>query len=169
MAGVVTPDTTVAVPLLDRLLAAGVEVAVVDDRLRVRPVDRITPALLDELTARKPELLAVYSRLQGMRATVGQVPMPCAVLAAVGGPGHCFSCGDPLAHPESYGRCDPCAVASDLFYREVPDAAGHWELAQRHDFEERAAIMEFDGELTRVEAERLARKAQVAARTLKRN
>ena len=160
MAGGMTANTAVAAPLLHRLLAAGVEVAVVDNRLRVRPVDRITPALLDELTARKPELLAVFSRLQGMRATVGQVPMPCAVLAAVGGPGHCFSCGDPLAHPESYGRCDSCAVASELFYAEVPAAAGHWEIAQRHDFEERAAIMEFDGGLTRVEAERLALKGR---------
>lgn len=128
MAGLVTADTTVApaAPLLQRLLAAGFEVAVTDNRLRVRPAGRITPALRDELTARKPELLAVLSRLQGMRATVGQVPIPCAVLAAMGGPGRCFSCGDPLDHPHACGRCAPCSVASDLFYREVPDAADRW-------------------------------------------
>jgi len=131
MAGVVTADTTaaIAVPLLHRLLAAGVELAVADDRLCARPADRITPALRDELTLRKPELLAVLSRLQGMRATVGQVPFPCAVLAAVGGPGRCCSCGDGLGHPHAYGRCTPCSIASELFYREVPDAADRWEVA----------------------------------------
>ena len=132
MAGLVTADTTVAVavPLLHRLLAAGFELAVTDDRLRVRPADRITPALRDELTARKKELLAVLSRLQGMRATVGQVSIPCAVLAAVGGPGRCFSCGDPLDHPQAYGRCTPCAVAAELFYREMPDAADRWRVPE---------------------------------------
>ncbi len=132
MAGSVAADTTVAVavPLLHRLLAAGFEVAAADDRLRVRPADRITPALRDELTARKPELLAVLSRLQGMRATVGQVPIPCAVLAAVGAPGRCFSCGDPLDHPQGCGRCTPCSVASELFYLEVPDAADRWAVTK---------------------------------------
>lgn len=51
-------------------------------------------------------------------------------------------------------------MASELFYREVPDAADRWEVAQRDDFEERAAIMEFDGGLTRAEAERLALKGR---------
>ena len=122
--------TTVAimVPLLHRLMAAGVDVAVKNDRLRVRPAAWITPTLRDELTARKPELLAVLSRLQGMRATVGQVAIPCAVVAAVGGPGRCFSCGDPLDYPHAYGRCTPCSLASDLFYLEVPDAAERWEV-----------------------------------------
>lgn len=132
MAGLVTADTTVApsVPLLHRLLAAGFEVAVADNRLRVRPANRITPALRDELTARKPELLAVLSRLQGMRATVGHVPIPCAVLEAVGGPGRCFSCGDPLDHPQAYGRCTSCAVAAEVFYREIPDAADRWRVPE---------------------------------------
>ena len=118
MAGVVTADTTaaIAVPLLHRLLAAGVELAVADDRLCARPADRITPALRDELTLRKPELLAVLSRLQGMRATVGQVPFPCAVLEARGGPGRCASCGHPLP-AATYGRCRPCATAADVFRR----------------------------------------------------
>ena len=131
MGGPVTTDTTVpaAVPLLHRLLAAGFEFDVADDRLRVRPADRITPALRDELTARKPELLAVLSRLQGMRATVGRVPIPCAVLEAVGGPGRCFSCGVTLDHPHAYGRCTPCDLAAELFYRECPDAADRWEGA----------------------------------------
>lgn len=127
MAGPVTVESTIGPePFLRRLLAAGFELAVADDRLRIRPTHRITPAIRDELTARKPELLAVLWRLQGMRATVGQVPVPCAVLAAVGGPGRCFSCGDRLDHPHGYGRCAPCAVASELFYREVPDAAERW-------------------------------------------
>ena len=102
--------------LLTEATRLGIVLEARGETLRVRSVDRITSALRDELTARKPELLAVLSRLQGMRATVGQVPIPCAVLAAVGGPGRCFSCGDPLAHPESYGRCDPCWIAVDLYY-----------------------------------------------------
>ena len=52
----------------------------------------------------------------------------------------------------------------------VPTAISLDELDsdEREDFEERAAIMEFDGGLTAVEAERLALKAQ-AARTLNRD
>ena len=116
--------------LLTTCRQAGIILAAAGDNLDVdAPKGAITQEIRAALLAQKPELLAVLSRLQGMRATVGQVPVPCAVLATVGGPGRCFSCGDPLAHPESYGRCDPCAVASELFYREVPDAAARWKVA----------------------------------------
>ena len=40
-----------------------------------------------------------------------------------GGPGICSSCGDGLGHPLSYGRCDDCQRAADLFYRELDNAA----------------------------------------------
>lgn len=86
-AGTVYPYGGVVPSLLHRLLDGGFEVKTEEDRLFVGPPARLTPALKAEVTARKPELLAVVSRLQGMRATVGQVPIPCAVLEAVGGAG----------------------------------------------------------------------------------
>ena len=65
------------------------------ETLRVRPVGWITTALRDDLTGRKPGLL------------------PC-------------SCGGRVCARRS-GRCRssaPCSVASELFYLEVPNAAG---------------------------------------------
>lgn len=87
----------------------------------------MTAALADAIRLHKPALRAVVERLDGMRATVGQVPVPCARVDATGGPGRCFSCGDALAHPAGYGRCDPCALAMELLYQECPDAADRWE------------------------------------------
>lgn len=118
----------------DRLLTtcrqAGITLAAAGDNLDVdAPKGSITPEIRAALLAQKWELLAVLSRLQGMRATVGQVPIPCAVLAAVGGPGRCFSCGDSLDHPHACGRCAPCSVAAELFYLEAPDAADRWGAA----------------------------------------
>ena len=93
-------------------------------------VDSPATALSDKLRAalltNKHELLVVLARLDGMRSTVGKVPIPCAVAEVVGGPGRCFSCGATLSHPEAYGRCTPCDMACELFYRERPDAAEAW-------------------------------------------
>ena len=90
------------------------------------PVSALTPALREALAARKPDLLSVLRRLDGMRRTLGRVPIPCAVLKAVGGPGRCFSCGDALSHRDACGRCEPCNVACELFYRECPTASAQW-------------------------------------------
>ncbi len=117
--------------LLTTCRQAGIILAAAGDNLDVdAPKGAITQEIRAALLAQKPELLAVLSRLQCMRATVGQVPIPCAVLAAVGGPGRCFSCGDGLGHPHAYGRCTPCSIAAELFYREVPDAAGRWRAPE---------------------------------------
>jgi hypothetical protein len=114
--GSLTADVAVEPSLLHRMLDVGITFSHAGGRLRFSPPARLTPAMKDEVTARKPELLAVISRLEGMHETRGQVPIPCAVVEAVGGPGHCFSCGDAI-HPGLYGRCTPCAVAVELFYR----------------------------------------------------
>ena len=85
------------------------------------PAGRLTPELRAALTTRKAELVAVLWRLEAMRATAGQRPLAFARLETQGGPGRCFSCGDPLEHPRGYGRCAPCDVAAGLFYSEQPD------------------------------------------------
>lgn len=110
----------------------GIRLAPRGDALRVTAqTGTLTPELCDILKARKLELLPVLVRLDGMRRTVGKVPVPCARLDPCGGPGRCFSCGDALSHPEAYGRCVPCDIASELFYRECPDTADRWTPADR--------------------------------------
>jgi len=119
-----------ATELLRTCRADGILLAAEGDSLAVDALGgALTPELRRELTARKPDVLAVLVRLDGMRRTVGQVPVPCAVLEAVGGPGRCFSCGDALSHSQSYGRCGPCGIACELFYRECPDAADRFQKA----------------------------------------
>jgi hypothetical protein len=100
---------------------AGIIMAVDGDRLRLKaPVGALTSELRAELTSQKATVMEVLVKLQGMQANAGKVPIPCAVLAAVGGPGRCFSCGASLEHLDAYGRCTPCDVAADLFYAESP-------------------------------------------------
>ena len=84
----------------------------------------LTSELRGALARHKPALLTVLWRLAGMRSHDGQVPILCALIEARGGPGLCFSCGDPLAHPESYGRRDPCSIAAELYYSTVQDMRG---------------------------------------------
>jgi hypothetical protein len=110
---------------------AGIRLSVNGDRLVLEAAEgAVTPALRDELKMHKADLLPVLVRLEGMRRNgvdlTGkgpQPPVPCALFEAVGGPGRCFSCGDALPHPTSYGRCTPCDVAKELFYRERPASA----------------------------------------------
>jgi len=92
------------------------------------PAGTVTPELREALSRCKQELLLVLARLAGMRATVGCVPVACAVAYAVGGPGRCFSCGDPLGHPQAYGRCVPCSIACELFYQECREGADHRQV-----------------------------------------
>ena len=77
MGGPVTTDTTVpaAVPLLHRLLAAGFEFDVADDRLRVRPADRITPAAQGGQTIPGSALAAAGHARHGR---AGAYPVCCA-------------------------------------------------------------------------------------------
>ena len=94
---------------------AGIVLSAVGDRLRVKaPSGALTDDLRATLAEHKPALLDVLFRLEGMRANTGLVPIPCARLEAIGGPGRCFSCGDGLGHPGAYGRCVPCEIAAEL-------------------------------------------------------
>ena len=62
-----------------------------------------------------------------------------------------------LSHPEQnkVGRCKPSIHAAVPLVPPVPPKK-HMNEIDREAFEERAAIMEFDGGLSRSEAERLA-------------
>lgn len=97
----------------------GIHLEVCEDRLRYRaPKGSMTPELRAALVAHKTTLLPVVERLDAMRRLAVDAPRPiaCARESAVGGPGQCFSCGDPLEHPAAYGRCMPCDLAADAFY-----------------------------------------------------
>ena len=62
---------------------------------------------------------AVQWRLDGMRATHGHVPVPCAVLQPARlGVGYCLSCGQRI-HRSRYGRCTSCATAATLFQGDI--------------------------------------------------
>lgn len=62
-----------------------------------------------------------------------------------------------LSHPRKneVGRCKPSIYATVPLVPPVPQKK-HMNEIDREAFKERAAIMEFDGGLSRVEAERLA-------------
>jgi hypothetical protein len=105
------------VDLFTTAAQAGIILNAEGNRLVVdAPAGGLTPALRDALVAHKPALLAVLWRLAGMRCNTE--PVPRARPDAVGGPGHCFSCGDAHEHPEAYGRCALCWTAVELLYAE---------------------------------------------------
>lgn len=82
------------------------------------PVGVMTPARRAALRERKPELLQVLWRLEGMRQHPEPVPTAKSATEAPGGPGHCFSCGAALDHPQAYGRCTWCGIAVECYYTE---------------------------------------------------
>jgi hypothetical protein len=103
--------------LIATAVKAGIVLAADAGRLKLTaPAGALTPELRQGLTLQKAEVLAVLSRLAGMRANVGKVPIPCAVLHATGGPGRCFSCGESLYCPDAYGRCARCQIGVELYY-----------------------------------------------------
>jgi hypothetical protein len=107
------------VDLLTVAQSAGIRLEARGRTLHVEaPAGVLTPALRAALVVLKPDLLLVLERLQAMRhlAAVAPRPLPYARAWAKGGPGHCFSCGDELDHPDAYGRCALCDIAADLFY-----------------------------------------------------
>jgi hypothetical protein len=112
--------------LLAETARLGVRLAAHGDRLRVEaPAGVVTPQLRATLAARKPDLLPVVWRLEEMRRLAVTAPRAVvyARVAARGGPGWCFSCGDPLEPPSAYGRCASCDVAADLFYASRRDGS----------------------------------------------
>jgi hypothetical protein len=113
------------------------------DSLWVTPLAALTTTDLDNVRRYKHHLIHLVShcdppdrtpvpsplpesvqwRLDGMQATHGQVPFPCAVLEACGGPGRCASCGQPIP-AATYGRCRSCATAAGVF-RQVRRGQRH--------------------------------------------
>jgi hypothetical protein len=114
--------------------AVGIQLDARDDRLVYwAPPGALTPELRDALVRHKLDLLALLWRLDAMRlhgvdrtGANMRPPVPIARLDARGGPGRCFSCGEPLDHPEAYGRCSACDVACELFYEERPSDGERW-------------------------------------------
>ena len=90
------------------------------------PVGTLTDTVRTAIAKEKTALLPIVWRLSEMRRLAvesPQHPVVCARIDAVGGPGRCFSCGDLLSHPQAYGRCGPCDVASDLYYSAINGVA----------------------------------------------
>jgi hypothetical protein len=110
-----------ALPLLIQLEADGFEVAAVDDRLLVKPIDRLAPEVRAQLATFRRELVTLVricdTGVQSRRAAF-QVQLQAGIslgrlalspdLPYVAGT--CFSCGDGLPRPV-FGRCWRCALA----------------------------------------------------------
>jgi hypothetical protein len=113
--------------LLAAVQQAGIHLSADGDTLKYdAPRGALTPDLRAALLEHKATLLAVLERLQAMRHLAVAAPRPLAYARAwaKGGPGRCFSCGDPLDLAEAYGRCTPCDIAADVFYATVHEG-GH--------------------------------------------
>ena len=77
-------DDESAPMLLQHLRSDGFELCVEGDRLRIRPAERLTPALRDALARRKPELLALLAPVREYVTLRGglTVPLPALLLRA---------------------------------------------------------------------------------------
>ena len=112
-----------AVAVLCGLEDAGLDLAVVDGRLRIWPVERLTPEHEQLIRQHRDELVVlvricdagVQDRLAVFKQQLREVPegttpdfvyVPSTAYAK----GACFSCGQALATPE-YGRCWRCSLA----------------------------------------------------------
>ena len=69
--------------LMQRLRAAGFELTAKGDRLRIRPADRVTPALRDQIAQHKPALLSALAPITKFVFLKGGfvVPLPALRLA----------------------------------------------------------------------------------------
>ena len=130
-----------ALPLLLRLEAEGFEVATVDDRLLVKPIDRLPACVRSELSAYRRELVTlvrvcdggvggrreVFASQLARGVSVGRLALSADVPYVAG---RCFSCGDALPRPV-FGRCWRCALAWRLAVgTAVPPMVG--EIYDRH-------------------------------------
>ena len=110
-----------ALPLLLQLEAAGFEVAAVDQRLLVKPIDQLPSDLRTQLASYRRELLtllricddgvlarrAMFGAQLDAGVAVGRVTLDASLPYVQG---RCFSCGDGLSRPV-FGRCWRCALA----------------------------------------------------------
>ena len=84
-----------ATEILSELERRGVELQVVGDKLRFRPVDAVTPEMLETLRAQKAELLRLLAKAHGDTSGTGKGKCP--------GPEKCGGCyaipGSRYIHP----------------------------------------------------------------------
>jgi TubC N-terminal docking domain len=143
----VTPPAPLVAALLADLAARGVELAAEGGRLRYRPKGAVTAALAQRLAGLRAEVLGLVS------AGIGYTTAELGVLARAGlGPADVPVVGAVKAAFAGMGGLtvvgfDP--AATDMTPDDLP---ADW----REMYEERAGIMEFDGNLPRDRAERLA-------------
>lgn len=105
-----------ALSLLNTLEGLGVAASVTPDgKLRLEPASRIHPALLDEVRAAKPEVMAALNKAKEEALTAEVVAYPhnlsrpaWAVLAQQ--PGHCGSCARWEAHPAPADHMGMCSA-----------------------------------------------------------
>jgi hypothetical protein len=112
--------------------AAGLEVRAEADRLVVRG-PRVHEAIAQQLLAQKPVVLALLAeeevkvgwRIAAMRPQVPERgPIPVLVAREVSPtPGHCLSCGEPLA-PGRTVRCALCVRAAQVVLGWVREGVG---------------------------------------------
>ena len=97
---------------------AGIQMETKGEWLSVTaPVELLDAGWAERLRTMKPAIMPVLWRLEGMRRNPTPIPTAKPRSEAPGGPGRCFSCGDPLeAPPHAVGRCDLCWQAAELFY-----------------------------------------------------
>ena len=123
---------TAAGALLADLRAAGVAVTVAGDRLRYRPVDRVTADQLERMRAHRAALVALLTdrehqigwRAAAMRAHAGdRRPPPFLTAAPDLAPmaGRCVSCPAPVEADLERARCSWCALAVARVLTEPTD------------------------------------------------
>jgi hypothetical protein len=114
-----------ALGILLALEADGVAVSAAGDRLKVKPISKLTPEQRAQLEQYRSEILillrvcgeAVQARRQvfvAQLAAAGECVPPLVFKPGTAYvPGACYSCREPLPHPR-HGRCWRCALAARL-------------------------------------------------------
>jgi hypothetical protein len=117
-----------AVGVLVAVEADGIHVSAVGDRLRVKPVSRLTPEQRSQVEQYRPELLlllricdpSVQDRRDAFARQLveanGSVPSLVFKPGTAYVPGICYSCGDALPAYRP-GRCWRCSLAARLACR----------------------------------------------------
>ena len=124
---------TAAGALLADLHAAGVAVTVAGDRLRYRPVDRVTADQLARMRAHRAALVALLTdreqeiawREAAMRAhAAGRWPLPLLMAVPDHPPvaGRCVSCPAPVDADLERARCSWCVLAVARVLTDPPPA-----------------------------------------------
>ncbi len=115
--------------LLSELERRGVTLVVVEDRLRFRPVEAVTPELHAALAEHKPDLIRLLTederevawRAAFMRTQLrphGPIPFLVARSALSDIRGLCLSCDAPLREGQTV-RCAPCVKAAERVLNEL--------------------------------------------------